>query len=343
MNIDHQALKEVAVQIFSAIGCDDMEAETIARLLVTANLVGHDSHGVARIPRYVDYWRKGQVLPNQHATVTFENDQIAIFDGNKGFGQSIGVEIITAGIQKARGSGIAMVGVGNVAHLGRIGDWTEMAIDAGQVSMHFVNTSGAGMTVAPFGGVEGRYATNPISIGMPNPNGDPVVFDAATSMLAEGKIMVARNKGAELPEGALTGADGIPTRDPNALYNAPVAVMNAMGGHKGAGLAIMADLLAGALGGGGCAKSGVTALANGMLSILIDPSVFADTSFVANETEGFSSWVRSARPADDQRPVLLPGDPERNTRREREENGIPLDDTTWRLIKETGESLEVTV
>jgi len=83
VNIDHQTLKNVAVQIFSAIGCDDTEAETIARLLVTANLVGHDSHGVARIPRYVDYWRKGQVLPNQHATVTFENDQIAIFDGNK--------------------------------------------------------------------------------------------------------------------------------------------------------------------------------------------------------------------------------------------------------------------
>ena len=149
MNIDHRKLTAVAERIFTAIGCEPAEAEIISKLLVTANLVGHDSHGVARIPRYVEYCRKGEVVPNQKATTTFENDQIAIYNGNKGFGQSIGLQIMTAGIQKAKTSGLAMIGVGNVGHLGRIGDWAEMAIDAGQVSMHFVNTSGAGMTVAP--------------------------------------------------------------------------------------------------------------------------------------------------------------------------------------------------
>ena len=341
MNIDHRELTAVAVRIFTAIGCAQAEADIVSKLLVTANLVGHDSHGVARIPRYVEYCRNGEVIPNQTATATFENAQIAIYDGNKGFGQSIGVQIMTAGIEKARHNGIAMIGVGNVGHLGRIGDWTEMAIEAGQVSMHFVNTSGAGMTVAPYGGVESRYATNPISIGMPNPSGEPLVFDAATSMLAEGKIMVARNKGVDLPAGALTGSDGTPTNDPNALYETPSAVMNSMGAHKGSGLAIMADLLAGSLGGGGCAQPGVTGLANGMLSILIDPNVFTDTNFVQTETTRFTDWVRSARPADPEKPVLLPGDPERNTRMGREENGIPLDETTWRLIQETAASLQV--
>lgn len=176
MNIDHRELTAVAVRIFTAIGCAQAEADIVSKLLVTANLVGHDSHGVARIPRYVEYCRNGDVIPNQTATATFENAQIAIYDGNKGFGQSIGVQIMTAGIEKARHNGIAMIGVGNVGHLGRIGDWTEMAIEAGQVSMHFVNTSGAGMTVAPYGGVESRYATNPISIGMPNPSGEPLVL-----------------------------------------------------------------------------------------------------------------------------------------------------------------------
>ena len=341
MNIDHRKLTAVAERIFAAIGGEAAEAEIISKLLVTANLVGHDSHGVARIPRYVEYCRKGEVVPNQKATTTFENDQIAIYNGNKGFGQSIGLQIMTAGIQKAKTSGLAMIGVGNVGHLGRIGDWAEMAIDAGQVSMHFGNTSGAGMTVAPFGGVESRYATNPISIGMPNPAGESVVFDAATSMLAEGKIMVARNKGVELPDGALTGSDGSPTNDPNALYETPSAVMNSMGAHKGSGLAIMADLLAGTLGGGGCATPGVAGLANGMLSILIDPNIFADSTDVQTETARFTDWVRSARPADAAKPVLLPGDPERNTRAERENNGIPLDETTWRLIEETAASLDV--
>jgi uncharacterized oxidoreductase len=343
VNIGHQALKELSSRIFSAIGCDGAEAEVISRLLVTANLVGHDSHGVARIPRYVDYWRQGEVLPNQKATITFENQQIVIFDGNKGFGQSIGVEVVSAGIDKARQNGVALVGVGNVGHLGRIGDWAEMAIAAGQTSLHFVNTSGAGMSVAPFGGIESRYATNPISIGMPNDAGESLIFDAATSMLAEGKIIVAKNKGVELPEGALTGADGTPTRDPNALYTPPHAVMNAMGEHKGGGLAIMADLLAGALGGGGCARPGVTAVYNGMLSILIDPAVFADRTFVGNETARFADWVRSARPVDPDKPVLLPGDPERNTRRDREQNGIVLDDTTWGQITDTAASLDLTV
>ena len=110
--------------------------------------------------------------------------------------------------------------------------------------------------------------------------------------------MVARNKGVDLPDGALTGSDGSPTNDPNALYEKPSAVMNSMGAHKGSGLAIMADLLAGSLGGGGCAQPGVAGLANGMLSILIDPNVFTDASFVQTETTRFTDWVRSARPAD---------------------------------------------
>ena len=235
-----------------------------------------------------------------------------------------------------------MVSVGNVGHLGRIGDWTEKAAEAGQASLHFVNTSGASTLVAPYGGTNGRYATNPISIGMPKNDGDPIIFDAATSKLAEGKVKVALNKDAELPPDTLLDANGSPTRNPAALYTEPRGALMPMGDYKGSGLAIMTDLLAGAIGGGGCHAPGVTALSNGMLSILLDPDVFADRDYVDSETSRFADWVRQSKPADPEHPVQLPGEPERKTEHERRENGIVLDDKTWHQIVSTAESLGIT-
>ena len=329
MNIVFKELEDLSRNIFSAIGCDDTEARNISRLLVRANLTGHDSHGVIRISQYIEFWRKGDVIPNQTASINFENEVITLFNGNRGFGQSIGNQVIDEGIRKACKLGVSMVSVGNVGHLGRIGDWTEKAAEAGQASLHFVNTSGASTLVAPYGGTNGRYATNPISIGMPKNDGDPIIFDAATSKLAEGKVKVALNKGAELPPDTLLDANGSPTRNPAALYTEPRGALMPMGDYKGSGLAIMADLLAGAIGGGGCHAPGVTALSNGMLSILLDPDVFADRDYVDCETNRFADWVSQSKPADPEHPVQLPGEPERKTEHERRENGIALDDKTW--------------
>ena len=342
MNIAFKELEDLSRKIFSAIGCDDTEAWNISRLLVRANLTGHDSHGVIRISQYIEFWRKGDVIPNQTASINFENEVITLFNGNRGFGQSIGNQVIDEGIRKACKLGVSMVSVGNVGHLGRIGDWTEKAAEAGQASLHFVNTSGASTLVAPYGGTNGRYATNPISIGMPKNDGDPIIFDAATSKLAEGKVKVALNKDAELPPDTLLDANGSPTRNPAALYTEPRGALMPMGDYKGSGLAIMADLLAGAIGGGGCHAPGVTALSNGMLSILLDPDVFADRDYVDCETSRFADWVRQSKPADPEHPVQLPGEPERKTEHERRENGIVLDDKTWHQIVSTAESLGIT-
>ena len=341
MKISFEELEECSRKIFAAIGSDDAEAKNISRLLVRANLTGHDSHGVIRISQYIEFWRKGYVIPNQTASINFQNDSIAVFNGNKGFGQTIGNQVIEEGIQKASKSGISMVSVGNVGHLGRIGDWTEKAANAGQASLHFVNTSGASTIVAPFGGSKGRYATNPISIGVPKMDGDAIIFDAATSKVAEGKVKVALNKGAELPPDTLLDASGAPTRNPSALYTEPGGALMPMGDYKGSGLAIMADLLAGAIGGGGCHTQGVTALSNGMLSILVDPKVFADREFVESEASKFSDWVRQTTPIDPEYPVQLPGDPERKTEAQRRKHGITLDESTWQQIVATAESMGV--
>src|SRR5262245_58182675 len=167
-------------------GSGEAEARTIAERLVDSNLVGHDSHGVLRVAKYLAWVRDGTLKPNTPPPIVFENDAIAIIDGNCGFGQVTGEFATRLGITKAAQFGIAMIGLRNCGHLGRLGDWAEMAAAAGQVSLHFLNTSGA-QRVAPFGGSDRRLSTNPLAIGMPIAGGDPAILDITTSTVAEGK------------------------------------------------------------------------------------------------------------------------------------------------------------
>ena len=145
------ALTRYVAAIMEGGGSDANEAATIARRLVDSNLVGHDSHGVMRVPKYLEWVGDGWLRPNQAPTVVFDSDALAIVDGNRGFGQVIGEHATRLGIAKAAKTGIAMIGLRNCGHLGRLGDWADMAAEAGQVSLHFLNTSGA-QRVAPFGG-----------------------------------------------------------------------------------------------------------------------------------------------------------------------------------------------
>ena len=234
-----------------------------------ANLTGHDSHGVIRVPRYVAWERSGEFVKNQTAEVVTENDSFAVVDGRFGFGQSIGPEAVQVGMRKAAKSGAAVVALKSSGHLGRIGEWAEMAAEAGLVSVHFVNVAGSQL-VAPFGGVDRRISTAPFSIGFPMRGAEPVILDFATSAVAEGKVLVAARGGKKLPEGSLIEPDGRLTADPHTLYGdyddarAPDArngkgAIRAFGEHKGSGLAFMCELLAGAFTGSGCAGPGAAA------------------------------------------------------------------------------------
>jgi len=213
-----EAVERLVAAIFARAGSRDEEARTIARHLVEANLVGHDSHGVVRVPSYIDWLRKDMVRANQSARIVFETDTVAVIDGQFGFGQVIGEQAMAAGIRKARRHALAAVALRNSGHLGRIGDWAIMAADAGLVSLHWVNTSGAGILVAPFGGTDRRLSANPIAAGAPVAGGTPIIADLSTCVIAEGKIKVALNKGVEVPAGAsrpATPSDSTPTRAPS--------------------------------------------------------------------------------------------------------------------------------
>ena len=311
--------------VMQAGGSEAREAETIARRLVDANCVGHDSHGVIRVGKYLEWVREGWLRPNQAPSLIVDTDALAIVDGNRGFGQVIGEFAAKLGIAKAAKSGIAMIGLRNCGHLGRVGDWAEMAAADGLVSLHFLNTSGA-QRVAPFGGSDRRLSTNPISVGIPLDDADPVILDVTTSMVAEGKLMVAMNKGERVPEGWIIDGEGAPTTDPKAFYDG--GALLTVGAHKGSGLSIVTDLLAGAVSTGRSSDPDDPVLRNNMLSIYIAPRVYAPDGWVTAEARRFVDWVKASPPMKAGEPVLAPGDVERRTREARTKSGVPLDDKT---------------
>src|SRR5437899_1614176 len=246
MNFHHEQLRALTTSIFTAAGCAESEAACISRHLVEANRVGHDSHGVIRVPSYVEWLRAGKVLAGQTMEVVFENDAVAVVDGRFGFGQSIGEQAMDLGIDKAARHGVAVVALRNSGHLGRIGDWALMAAEAGKLSLHFVNTSGAGILVAPFGGINRRLSANPIAAGVPVKEGAPIILDMSACTIAEGKIRVALNKGVPVPDHCLIDAEGRPTNDPKVFYGPPPGAILSIAGHKGYGLGVIAEMLAGA-------------------------------------------------------------------------------------------------
>jgi hydroxycarboxylate dehydrogenase B len=323
--VNANKLVELVTAIMHNGGCDPDEAKTVARRLVDSNLVGHDSHGVLRVAKYLEWMRNGTLRPNTRPTVVFETDTIAIIDGNRGFGQVIGEFAAELGIAKAAKKGIAMIGLTNCGHLGRVGDWADMAAAAGQVSLHFLNTSGA-LRVAPYGGSDRRLSTNPISIGVPVAGRDPVVLDVTTSMVAEGKLMVAVNKGEKVPEGWIIDRKGAPTTEPKDFYDG--GALLTVGAHKGSGLSMVTDLLAGAVSTGRSSDPDDAILRNNMLSIYIAPGVYDPGGAVAQEARRFVDFVTASPPAKPEEPVLAPGDVERRNRSARTAAGVPLDDKT---------------
>jgi uncharacterized oxidoreductase len=341
-------------KMFVAGGCDAAEGARIAHHLIGANLAGHDSHGVIRVPRYLLWLAGGQVLAGQSLTIAVESPTHAVVDGNYGFGQTIGPLAVDLGIAKAQSAGMSVIALRHSGHIGRIGDWAERAAAAGLVSIHFVNVA-MGELVAPFGGVDRRFSTNPMCIGAPQPGMDPLILDFATSTVAEGKVLVASNGGKPLPEGALIEPDGTLSTNPTTLYG-PIAgttlrdsangagALRAFGDHKGSGIAFMCEILAGCLTGGptsgpipGGKRSRIT---NGMLSIYLQPGHFGIAHF-AEVAREYALYVKASRPATPGVEVLVPGEAESRTRIARTRNGIPLQTDTWGAILEAAKKLGV--
>ena len=347
------ALENLVRDIFVANGCDATEAWRISHHLLGANLAGHDSHGVARVPRYVEWQQAGYVLAGQQVATVMDGGAFALLDGQWGFGQTVAEQATDIGIARARQHGVAVVALKNAGHIGRTGAYAEQALAQGLISIHFVNVAGS-VLVAPFGGTERRFSTAPIAIGVPT--SPPVVLDFATSLVAEGKVLVASNGGKKLPADALIEPDGRLSGDPHTLYGeyervGPRGVakgggaIRAFGEHKGSGLAFMCELLAGAFTGGGTSGpiEGRGRIANGMLSIYLSPRHFGTEAEFLQAAQDYVAWVKSCRPAEPGGEVLAPGEPEARRRARLLAEGVPLQQDTWDSICATARKLGVAV
>lgn len=333
VTVHAEPLKAVVRAIVARTGSDAREAALVADHLVDANLTGHDSHGVGMLPRYVEVFRAGDLQPNQHVSVVNDTGPMLTLDGNAGYGQVMAHESMELGIARAAQFGVAVVGLSNSHHIGRIGHWAEQCIAAGYVSMHYVNVMTSPL-VAPFGGRDARIGTNPFCVGVPLPGREPLLLDFATSRIALGKVRVAHNKGEQVRPGTLLDHHGDPTTDPATMFASPRGALLPLGEYKGYGLAVMCEILGGALAGGMTlhAQPTTRAIINNMLSIIIDPQRLGTADNLAAQTEAFVAWIKASPVTQDTDRIRTPGEPEQESRRRRTAHGIPIDATTWEQI-----------
>jgi uncharacterized oxidoreductase len=344
--IPTQALSRWVVDLWVAAGSHHREAQLTADHLVGANLAGHDSHGVGMIPRYVKSLLADELQLNRRIEVLTDAGGVLAIDGQRGMGQSVTHQAMELAIERARDTGVCVMGLRHAHHLGRVGHWAEQAVQAGMVSIHFTNALGSQVLVAPHGGIEPRFLTNPFTVGIPREDGDALILDFATSAIAQGKVRVAYNKGVPVPAGALIDAKGEDTCDPGVMFPAstgePQGALLPAGGHKGYALAMVCELLGAALTGGDTARpqnqTMQWAVWNNMLTIVFDPARLGSGQAFETEARHFVQWVKSSPLRAQVDAIRMPGDPERENRQARSER-IPVDQGTLAQLDEASREI----
>ena len=330
-------------ELVRGFGSEEREVELVTDNLIQANLTGHDSHGIGMLPRYSEAWVEGGLKANMHIKTLMDGGALLRIDGQAGFGQVVGHEAMMLAIERTKKFGSCIMALGNAHHLCRIGAWAEMAVAEGFVSIHFVNVISRPI-VAPFGGSDARFGTNPFTVGIPVAGREPILLDFATSVIAQGKARVAHNKGEKLPPGRIIDNQGRDSDDPVHAVVPPLGAILAFGEHKGYGMAVACELLGGALAAGLAVSGPATGerrVLNGMLTIIIDPKSIADVASFERETRAFLDWVSASPPRAGFDQVRLAGEPEREWRTQRLAEGIPVDANSWNEILGAAARLKV--
>ncbi len=343
---DPDHLRQITTRTFTAAGWPEADAAEVARHFILANLSGHDSHGIGMLPLYVQAVRDGLLLPTNRPVDRVDVAPFLVIDAQVALGQPTARRAVARACSMAQHGGIAVLNLINAHHIGRIGDYAEQAADRGLIAMFWVNVAGRAPMVASHGAREARWGTNPHAIGIPNGE-TPLILDFATSRMAHGKARVALNKGVPVADGHLIDAAGNATNDPSVVFPpAPMGALLPFGDHKGAGLAMLAEILSAGLTGGALIESHPVRswIINSLFGILFDPArLEPDAAARAARIEAIAAWARSAAPRDGVDTVRVPGDIERETRVARQDAGIALDDETWRQIVEAAAQFGVKV
>lgn len=312
------------------LGASDEAAAAVAGHLVTAHLMGLTSHEIIRFVQYAGDIRSGRIDPTAAPVVAQEGPASAVIDGGRGFGQMTALKATAVAVEKALGAGVAIVTTRRCNHVGRLGAFVEDAAGRGVCAIAVAAIPPLGHFVVPWGGVDGRLGTNPIAFGFPTLD-DPIVADFATSVIPEGRIRTARNSGAQLPEGAVLDAHGRPTTDPAAFYGPPRGTIHPFGGtagHKGFAISMLVELLGATLSGVEPATDNRSI--NGFTIVAVSIATFAEADVVRSRATDLAAYVRSSRPSDPARPVMVPGEPEvASLRAAGDDPLVMVDASTW--------------
>lgn len=328
-------LQATARDIFVAAGTPSHIAEVVAQILVGANLTGHDSHGVLRIPVYVKQIKEGKINPAAEPQVIKETDNTLLLDGQLGFGHYMAHRGMTLAIEKAKQANISCVSFRNSTHIGRLGEYAEMAAHAGCIGLITYGLGGNGGSVVPFGGAKGALSTNPLAVGIPTGTDAPFVLDFATSVVAEGKLQVARSKNQPVPEGVIVDKNGNPTTDTADFYDG--GYLLPIGQHKGYALSLMICLLGG-LGGNFNPEIGS---ARGELMQVINIEAFMSLADYETGARAFLEQVKRTPPATGFDEVIAPGDFEDRLRKQRLAEGIELPPAIIEQLRSVASELNV--
>jgi uncharacterized oxidoreductase len=336
-------LERHLADIAAGLGAPEPVARQVAASLVSANLAGHDSHGALLLPYWAQLVERGQIRPDAAPEVLLDRGAVVALDGRFGFGPVTGHAAVDIARERARAHGVVCVVARNANHIGRLGEFTSALAESGQVSLLLVNCQGSGQLLAPFGGIERRLTNNPVSIAAPAET-SPVLLDMALSVAAEAKVWLAKAREQDIPEGWIVDSDGRPTTQPDDLFagGTLLPLGGRAGGHKGYGLIVLVDIIAGILSGGGvCRPDAPEDFSNAFALFALDVAPLCDPAVYAGELGRLRSYVTSATPAPGVEEILFPGDSEARAREARSVAGIPIEASTWSELAELARSVGV--
>lgn len=327
--VEAQPLESFARRALESYHAPPETAAIVAASLVEADLTGHSSHGVVRIPYFADDLAAGRIDATAEPAVESAGAFHQVV-GGAAPGQLVGQRAVGRLLEGTTENGVAAVGIRDSGHLGRIGEWAERVTAEGLLFASWVNLQGGSQRVAPPGTADRRLGTNPTTFGVPTFDALPfdLVYDGATSQVAHGKIVERDGSGARLPDDWTITESGEPVTYAEAFERGEGALLPLGGratGHKGFGLAVLTELFAGIVGDGPVSTNEHQDWnGNGAAFVAVDPTVFSTREAIERRVAGLADHLRSATPIDGD-DVLLPGEPEYRTRRRRRENGIPIE------------------
>tara|TARA_B100000809_G_scaffold104972_1_gene103484 strand:+ start:1281 stop:2327 length:1047 start_codon:yes stop_codon:yes gene_type:complete len=341
-----EMLRTLGSSIMQAAGATQPVAECVTDHLVSANLVGIDSHGFMRLPDYAGWLVDGKAAADDRMEMVNDGGATCLIDANYTYGAVAATKACAMAIEKSRELGAGLISVRNATHIGRLGHYAEDLADAGHIGFICCHARGAGQFVAPWGGREPRLTTNPLAWGFPSGrDAGALVMDMSTSAAPEGKIRLAQRRGEAIPPGIVIDADGQTTTDPAALHGSPPGAILPFGEHKGYVLALAVEALAGALSGGGVSRPVDEVYTHGCNFFLMAARVdaFLPRAQFEQELDAMLDYVKTSAPINPDEPVRVPYELESRLRCRRSSDGITIDDASWQRVVDLAGNLDLEI